>query len=314
MKRFLCKNVMMDDIARKAFDTLINQTFGLSFEEWYQKGEWGEWNQPYTLIDGERAIANITVNHMKALYDGKVRNYIQIGGVATDPEHRGKGLSRQIMEEVLKDWADKCDAIFLLGNHSVAEFYPKFGFAEEKQYIYTWNCDKVNNVGDRGIDGIKSDENARNSDDKTCDKHVRKLDLSNAEDYALLYRCYEKQNPFSAFQFVDNASLLKFYCHYGMDEAMYYIEEEDAVIVAEQEENKLCCYDIYYDGKLCMKELLSFLLTEEIEQVELRFTPKDRDGLTEELFQDEDTHLFVFDKGENIFTGEKLYVPELSHT
>ena len=54
----------------------------------------------------------------------------------TDPDYRGKGYARLLMERVMEDIKD-ADGIYLYGNDSVAEFYPKFGFAESKEYFFS---------------------------------------------------------------------------------------------------------------------------------------------------------------------------------
>lgn len=295
MKYELCKQVMRNDRKRKGFDALAQKTFGLSFEQWYQSGDWGDWNQPYTLYDGDKAISNITVNRMKAFYQGKMRNYIQLGGVMTEPEYRGQGLSRILMEEVQKDWADKCDAMFLLANRSVTEFYPRFGFVEEKQYQCVMKGDAI---------GEFKPDSAR----------VRKLDLSEKEDMDILIHCYEKHNPFSQFQMVENSSLLHFYCYEVFHDAVYYIPEEDAVMVAEWEKDNMECYDIYYDGKKSLLEILHIFCGEELPKITFLFTPNEKEKITEQEYIDEDTHLFVLKEKENIFHNAKLYVPDISHT
>ena len=104
----LYKNVMTDDATRTSYDALAQKTFGLSFEDWYQTGFWSETNQPYTLIDGDKAVANVSLNRMEVEYEGRVRSYIQLGTVMTDEAYRNQGLSRYLMEQVLADWQGKC--------------------------------------------------------------------------------------------------------------------------------------------------------------------------------------------------------------
>ena len=295
MKYDLCKNVMNHDKKRNEFDALLKKIFGLSFEKWYQNREWGNWNQPYTLFDQDKAIANVTVNHMKVLYEGRIRDYIQLGGVATDHAYRGQGLSRFLMEEVLKDWEDKCDAIFLLANNSVTEFYPRFGFVEETQYQYVLKREVVPRA-------------------HKSDKNVRKLNLLEAEDKEILLRCYKKRNPYSAFQFIDNISLLLFYCYYGMDRFFYYLKEEDAVVIAEHKDHKIFCYDIYCEADKSLLEFVEYLWDEDVSEIRFLFTPLEKQGLKEEKYEDEDTHLFVLNRKENLFSNQKLYVPDISHT
>ena len=43
------------------------------------------------------------------------------------------GLSEHT-EEVLRDWTNQCDGMFLFANETVLDFYPKFGFRRETQY------------------------------------------------------------------------------------------------------------------------------------------------------------------------------------
>lgn len=295
MKYEICKNVMVDDQKRKAFDTLIHNQFWLSFSKWYEEGKWGPWNQPYTLFDGDKAVSNVTVNHMKALYEGKEREYIQIGGVTTNPDYRGQGLSRLLMEEVLADWADACDTIFLLGNATVTEFYPRFGFVEKPMYNHFWN--KTEGYSQVAATGT-----------------VRKLNLEKEADQAILARCYEKKNPFAKLQFVDNFSLLQFYCTCGMEENLYYIEAEDAVIVQETEDGVMNCLDVFYDGERSLLQLMSYLVDDTVTRIQFGFTPCDTRELVEERFVDEDTHLFVLKGKEDIFANDRLFIPELSHT
>ena len=47
--------------------------------------------------------------------------------------------------------------------------------------------------------------------------------------------------------------------------------------------------------------------------VSFGFTPKEA-GLVMRRIEDDDDALFVLDGGENIFSGDRLYFPELSHT
>lgn len=99
----LSKNVMADDAMRSTFNDLVVKTFHLSFENWYQEGYCSDSYLPYTLFHGDRAVANVSVNRMEMLWKGQVRRYIQLGTVMTDTEYRNQGLSRYLLEEVLKD-------------------------------------------------------------------------------------------------------------------------------------------------------------------------------------------------------------------
>ena len=103
----------------------------------YKRQENGYWTDayiPYTLMDGDTAAANISVNTMKTIWNGQIKNYIQLGTVMTAPSCRKQGLSRFLLEEIKKDWEGRCDGMYLFANNTVLDFYPRFGFSRQEQY------------------------------------------------------------------------------------------------------------------------------------------------------------------------------------
>ena len=173
------KNVMPDPKARRAFDALASQVFGLSFEDWYAAGYWTASNLPYTLFDGDTALANVSVNRLTVLLQGRRRHYIQLGTVMTRPGHRGRGLARRLMEEVLRDWSGRCDGMFLFANETVLDFYPRFGFRRAAQSRYILPVAAP--LGE-----------------------ARPLNPDSPRDLSVLRACYETGNPVSACQVVEN--------------------------------------------------------------------------------------------------------------
>ena len=99
---------------RTSFDALAQRVFGLSFEQWYRDGYWTDRYKPYVLLDGGTVVASIAVNRMQTMWRGKGRSYIQLGTVMTDPQYRKQGLSRCLMEQVLRDYCRSCDAVYRL--------------------------------------------------------------------------------------------------------------------------------------------------------------------------------------------------------
>lgn len=123
---------------RTSFDALAQRVFGLSFEQWYRDGYWTDRYKPYVLLDGGTVVASIAVNRMQTMWRGKGRSYIQLGTVMTDPQYRKQGLSRCLMEQVLRDYCRSCDAVYLFANDSALDFYPRFGF--ERAVEYQFSC------------------------------------------------------------------------------------------------------------------------------------------------------------------------------
>ena len=58
----------------------------------------------------------------------------------TDEKYRNRGLIRQIMEEIDKDYSEIVDGIFLFANDEVLDFYPKFGFQKSGEYETEEGC------------------------------------------------------------------------------------------------------------------------------------------------------------------------------
>ena len=124
--RFFCRAGEKPRI-REGLNQLAGQTFGIRLEDW------GEDYRPYILFDGERAVANVSVNRMDFRLHGQVRRYIQLGTVMTHPDYRCRGLSRWLMERVLREWGGRCDALYLFANDSVRTFIPGLDSAKRRR-------------------------------------------------------------------------------------------------------------------------------------------------------------------------------------
>ena len=75
-KKYLYKSKYRDDDSlRKSFNRLANNIFDIDFERWYQEGYWGDGYIPYSLIDDNEVVANVSASIMGLILKGK-RNYI----------------------------------------------------------------------------------------------------------------------------------------------------------------------------------------------------------------------------------------------
>jgi len=272
---------------RLSFDELSKKTFGLSFEKWYQDGYWQDNYIPHVLIHNDKVVANVSVNIIDTKMQGQLKRYIQIGTVMTDCDYRNKGLSRKLMDKILQDWKDKCDAIYLYANDSVLNFYPKFGFIKAKEYQYSKNI--VHTIG-----------------------KIRKLDMTDDYDKKLLRNYYEKSNPFSMLPMLNNYGLLMFYCSSFMKDCVYYLEDIDAIVIMDYDTETMTCFDIYCDANKSMDEIIAVSARENCKNIVFGFTPKDTDGCTVKSIEDDDSTLFILGSKENIFAKHKLMLPMLS--
>ena len=286
MKYTLIKSSMKDTATRAGYNRLATRTFGLSFEDWYNSGHFDGDHIPYTVFDGEKAVANISVNLMDVEYNGETKRYIQLGTVMTAPAYRGKGLQREIFRQLMEDFEGKYDTMFLFANKTVTEFYPKLGFEKAVEYSF-----------EKAVVPQKTP--------------VKKLDMTDKKDVAMLKEYYEKGNSFSAFKVKNGFALEMFYLGGPYSENVFYIEKYDAVVVAEAEDNTVTCLDIFSGDGYSIEEVMAAF---GCERLVMGFTPKDSTGFDIQQINDEDTVLFVHRDGKNIFAGKKLLFPMIAHT
>lgn len=282
------KSIRFNAAKRKSFNDLAKSTFDISFKTWFQSGYWSDRYAPYTFCLEDRVIANVSVNTIDTLWNGTSRRYLQIGTVMTDPEFRHRGLSRQLMEKVLEDHGDNCDAIYLYANDEVLDFYPKFGFVMESEFAASL---PLNN-------GL------------AC---AKKLDLTQPSNVQILLEYYKKSNPYSMMPMLDNFELLMFHCQGPCSNAVFLAEEEQALVIAEQTGDTLYCFDIYCEKGLSLDDCLKSVAYPDVKNVTFGFALRDTAKSSLFRVQEEDTTLFVLKSKENIFAESKTMLPTLSH-
>ena len=284
----LIKQIKDDPQLRDSFNGLAMKTFGLSFSEWWRRGYWTDSYIPYVFVDGGKVVANASVNLMDLMWHGQPKRYIQIGTVMTDAAYRHQGLSRTLLQEIIGDWADKSDALYLFANDTVLDFYPKFGFQREREYQYSSPAHS-----NQGM--------------------ARKLDMETEADRQILLRHFQMSNAYSQFPMRHNVGLLMFYCGSFLKETIYWIPEFDAVLVAEKENDTLLCYDVFCDGEVPMTDLLGVVAAPDVAKIIWGFTPKDTADCAVAPLEEDDNALFVYAGKENLFADHRLMFPLLSH-
>lgn len=281
----LIKQIKDDEILRKSFNSLAQKTFGITFEEWYQSGFWTDRYIPYVFVKESKVIANVSVNLINIMDQGTSRRYIQLGTVMTDEEYRHQGLAKLLMNEVIKDWKDQCDGIYLFANETALEFYPKFSFIKAMEYQYNVSVQP-----------------------KTGDFY--KLDMTQHKNQALLKHYYTLGNPFSSFALKDNFELLMFYCLNDLKDCVYYSKQFGLIVIAQEQESGLLCYDILGRTDASLEEITASLSKRDQMHVTLGFTPKDTKAYT--IMPLEENHLYITQNMLSHFDQQKMF-PLLSH-
>lgn len=265
---------------RNSFNELATKVFGINFESWYQKGYWNNRYIPFSFIDEEQVVANVSVNELIFVINGEKKKALQIGTVMTHPEYRNKGLSARLMNKVLDEYEDKYDFIYLFANESVLDFYPKFGFKSVDEYQYS-------------IDLIPS---------KSGHAAIRKLNCDHDEDLTFIYQYVTNRIPVSKVFGTENTdSIVMFHCMYVFRHDLYYLECEDAIVIFKKNHHQLDVFDIISEKEIDINEILSTIADEDTNKVVFHYTP-DYDGVyAEKTIYHGDDVLFVREHGTNHF-------------
>lgn len=276
-----------EDKLRHSLNSLTEKIYEFSFENWYQSGYWEDRCIPYSLMVDDRIISNIIVNDIDFYVLGEKKQFVLLTTVMTDPDFRNRGLSRFLMDKVMGDYDGRCDMIYLFANDSAIDFYPKFGFVPVNEY-----------------------QAAKAVVLQNKQSQVRKMNIDNSEDFHLLKRLVENRIQVSQLSMLDNVGLIMFYCKYfdlfNLKNNLYYLEELDAVVVAEYENDLLIIYDIYTCQEVDVNRIVDILAIKNISNVVLKFIPFDTSGFDIVDAKEEDSTLFVQSKNRALFENNKL--------
>lgn len=243
-------------LLRKSFNQLAESIFGIEFETWFKQGYWTEKYQPYSFVHQDKIVANVSVNLITLVIHNERKIAVQIGTVMTHPDYRNKSLSRRLMEKVLADF-QHVDIFYLFANQSVLDFYPKFGFQAIQEVQYSMDY----HVG------------------LSAPSYLRKLDGRKPEDLAFIYSLAANRVPISKmFGTVGTEELLMFYSIMVFPQDLYYLEEEQAVVIFKMEADVLHLFDVVSRHAIRMKDILGKIADERIKKVVFHFHPDDSDA------------------------------------
>jgi GNAT superfamily N-acetyltransferase len=272
---------------KESFNELAKIVFELDFEQWYEKGCWNDNYICYSYIDGDKVIANASINKMTIVSNGNEYRAIQVGTVMTHPDYRNQGLSGKLMNYIIDKYEEDYDFIYLFANSSVLDFYPKFGFEKVVESSFSLN------ISDKKF--------------QLATTHpIRRLDTNNIDDFQRMQQFAADRIPVSSDMGVkNNEHLLMFYFILAFNDAIYYIEDIDAIVIFNQEDQDLHVFDIISNDKVDYDAILSSIVTHDTENIHFHFTPDyDREKLHTEYITESDDTLFVrplFEDGKRHF-------------
>lgn len=284
----LIKGYHHDTALRRSFDALSIDTFGLSFEDWYQNHFWGDDYILYSIVENDKVIANISVSITNFSFRGETKKFIQLGTVMTDQDHRNQGYIRQIMSQIDAEYADEADGIYLFANDTVLDFYPKFGFKRAKEYQYSKH---ISNSGE-------------------C--QYEKVIMDNPSAWENMISVMDKNQFQGKFDMIGSHGLIMFYVTKFMRENVYYHKKSNTFVIAELEAEQILIHNVFSTTSVDLEDVLAWF-GKHVKKVVLGFVPMNSAGYKVEELKKENTTMFIKGDALNIIEREKLRIPSLSH-
>jgi GNAT superfamily N-acetyltransferase len=277
---------------RESFNSLALDTFGIDFSAWYDAGGWNDRYVCYSYLFEDRVVSNASVNLMDLVINGQSVKAVQIGTVMTHPEHRGRGLSLGLMNAVIEKYDSQCDFFYLFANETVYDFYPRFGFKRIFESSFSFDIEKTDyclqNTG------------------------VKKLNTKDAKDFELLKNLTVGRIPVSeTLGIINEEHLVIFHCFNTFADHIYYLEDEELIVIFRHDGNKLKIYDIISRHRTDVRNIINRLIKSETEKVLIFFTPDwDNERIRQET--DESSELFIRPGDYDICNGKGFVFPVTS--
>ncbi len=266
---------------QRGLNVLLTKVFQ-DFSFWMDQDLWDERYESYAIVEDGRFVSNICVFRTQVLWRGEPHLALSLGAVCTDPDYRGRGYSRMLMDRVLERYPHT--PMYLSANPSVVEFYPKFGFQRVYEKRPMLSC---------AIDNALPPKKLTYNDPKVYEyvrgrkNFSRLLDCANTETVAM-FDLYQRP-------FVDS---------------LYEVPECKAMVVAEQQGDVLTLYGVYALRNLAWDELQARLPFAGVRRVEFGFMP---DGLGVPYAMEEFDGEIVFVRNLGVELGDFKF-PDLSFT
>lgn len=287
-----------DSEALASFNELTRNTFAFDFVAWHAGGHFSDMYVPHVIMDKGKVVSNVSVNRMQFDIGGVIKNYIQIGTVMTDKAYSGQGLNKKIMESILQEYADKVDGIYLFGNDSVLNYYPKFGFVPCEEFEYYFSYENESDVSPYSIERVDM------SDDMQAKKVYAVMERYLAEPDVL--------NENDAMYMSENLGLYHFWMDSEYRDNIYYLPECGAYVVAAVDNGRLYLYQIIGKERVALKRVAK-AFREGFSEVVLGYTPVHREGLSVRKHKKEDCTLFIIGQDLRCVGEKQMMFPVLSH-
>lgn len=249
---FTFRHAFWDDPrARAAYRSFLVDIHGLDLGLWEQRGFWDERYVAYSLFDGDRIVASVSLYSMDMVLGGRRCRLGQLSGVGTRPELRRRGLNRWLGEQAMRDTAGTHEGYFLFADDDAVPFYRRCGFVPVEEEIQTLAVPAL----PRPRAGL------------------RKLDPADEHDRALVYRLACDRAPISNVLGVLAPKLVMFHFLYILEGCTYYAADLDVVVAFRVNDATLTLFDVIGREVPPFAALHPYLATWPHREVAFHFVP-----------------------------------------
>ncbi len=229
-----------------AYDAFTRDLFGFDLSGWRDQGHARKVYRTFSFVEADKVIANVSAMEMSLTLDGRRSTGIQLGSVGVREEHRGKGFTHHLMEEVFASYP-LADFFYLLSDDPLIPFYEKHGFTPLKEQETVVDLGRLEPKGEW-------------SPVSSVDPRFWSL----YENNVLKSRLFDSH---------DNRGLYQFHLSIGLGECAYELKGRDLVILAEVTGDTLEVYDLIGSQMITGEALLSHLTSFGAKRARFHFMP-----------------------------------------
>ena len=136
---------------------------------------------------------------------------------------------------------------------SVLNFYPKFGFKQIIEGAYELDVNQI----------------------KRKETMIKKLKTDDENDCNIILRIIENRQPVCKKLGVFNDLWpLHLFCMYLHNDDMYYLEDEDTIVIATREDGYLHVYDVLSLTTIDLDGIIEKIVTSDDKKIEFHFIPE----------------------------------------
>lgn len=249
---------------------------------------WESVSTPFVRFEDGRPVAHVGVIELPLVLLGRHVTVGSIHAVATHPRYRRRGYYRQLMQEVLHDCAGRYETFVLTTENP--EYYEPFGFRVLQEHLFTRRCHSPGGAGS-----------------------LRRMNLQDAGDIALLSRLVETREPISRVVGVTNAKAV--FCFNEGHRPLYHAQDLDLMVCMRIDGARLELFDVV-GPELPSLEMLLARMPQPVEEVTAYFAT-DRlapDAIATPHVFDHDGPSFLMARGPFAAETEAFTLPRSGRT